>query len=149
MSPYRQHADTRAPDVLVCSGLDPSGGAGFIADVRVIEYGRPGGTAVAEADTAVAEPLVLHLEDEPLSQGYIEIIDAGMWKPRFDQGVGPLERRPGLARTAETLEGHRGIERGGRLSNRKVIRQLDAALFQPRQRTSEIAGAVIRHAARH
>jgi hydroxymethylpyrimidine/phosphomethylpyrimidine kinase len=49
MSPYRQHADTRAPDVLVCSGLDPSGGAGFISDTRVVsELGcRPCGVITA------------------------------------------------------------------------------------------------------
>ncbi len=35
MSPYRDEARTR-PDVLVCAGLDPSGGAGLVADVRVI-----------------------------------------------------------------------------------------------------------------
>jgi hydroxymethylpyrimidine/phosphomethylpyrimidine kinase len=34
MSPYRDEASVR-PDVLLCSGLDPSGGAGIIADVRV------------------------------------------------------------------------------------------------------------------
>jgi len=49
MSPYRRPADTRAPDVLVCSGLDPSGGAGFIADTRVISElgGRPCGVVTA------------------------------------------------------------------------------------------------------
>jgi hydroxymethylpyrimidine kinase/phosphomethylpyrimidine kinase len=48
-NPYRQAADTRRPDVLVCSGLDPSGGAGFIADTRVIaELGcRPCGVITA------------------------------------------------------------------------------------------------------
>jgi hydroxymethylpyrimidine/phosphomethylpyrimidine kinase len=47
--PYRRPADTRAPDVLVCSGLDPSGGAGFIADCRVISElgGRPSGVVTA------------------------------------------------------------------------------------------------------
>ena len=35
MSAYRADAPRDAPHVLVCSGLDPSGGAGFIADVRV------------------------------------------------------------------------------------------------------------------
>jgi hydroxymethylpyrimidine kinase/phosphomethylpyrimidine kinase len=42
-------ASTRAPDVLVCSGLDPSGGAGFIADTRVIAElgGRPCGVVTA------------------------------------------------------------------------------------------------------
>lgn len=49
MSPYRQQADLRAPDVLVCSGLDPSGGAGFLADARVITAlgGRPCGVVTA------------------------------------------------------------------------------------------------------
>lgn len=36
MSPYRGPARPHAPDVLVCAGLDPSGGAGLIADVRVL-----------------------------------------------------------------------------------------------------------------
>jgi hydroxymethylpyrimidine/phosphomethylpyrimidine kinase len=49
MSPYRGAASTRAPDVLVCSGLDPSGGAGFVADVRVVSElgGRPAGVVTA------------------------------------------------------------------------------------------------------
>lgn len=49
MAAYRSSVETRVPDVLVCSGLDPSGGAGFIADVRVItELGaRPCGTVTA------------------------------------------------------------------------------------------------------
>jgi hydroxymethylpyrimidine kinase/phosphomethylpyrimidine kinase len=49
MSPYRAPIDTRAPDVLVCSGLDPSGGAGFVADIRVVsELGaRPCGVVTA------------------------------------------------------------------------------------------------------
>ena len=33
--PYRDEATVR-PDVLACAGLDPSGGAGLIADVRVL-----------------------------------------------------------------------------------------------------------------
>jgi hydroxymethylpyrimidine/phosphomethylpyrimidine kinase len=49
MSPYRKQASVRMPDVLVCSGLDPSGGAGFIADLRVITElgGRPCGVVTA------------------------------------------------------------------------------------------------------
>ena len=49
MTPYRGAADTRAPDVLVCAGLDPSGGAGVIADVRVVTAlgGRPAGVVTA------------------------------------------------------------------------------------------------------
>jgi hydroxymethylpyrimidine kinase/phosphomethylpyrimidine kinase len=49
VTPYRGPASTRAPDVLVCSGLDPSGGAGLIADVRVTsDLGvRPSGVVTA------------------------------------------------------------------------------------------------------
>lgn len=56
MSAYRDTEATRpVPNVLVCSGLDPSGGAGFIADTRVVEMlgGRPIGvvTALTVQDT--------------------------------------------------------------------------------------------------
>jgi hydroxymethylpyrimidine/phosphomethylpyrimidine kinase len=49
MTPYRGAADTRVPDVLVCAGLDPSGGAGLIADVRHVSglSGRPSGVVTA------------------------------------------------------------------------------------------------------
>jgi hypothetical protein len=47
-------------------------------DVHVVEYPRPeAGNVTSESGVAVAEPLVLHLADEPLSQGYLEIIDVG------------------------------------------------------------------------
>ncbi len=45
-------------------------------DVRVVEYPRGSGeAAAAEAGVAVDEPLVLHLDDEPIRQGYLEIVD--------------------------------------------------------------------------
>jgi hydroxymethylpyrimidine kinase/phosphomethylpyrimidine kinase len=49
MAPYRHKGSTARPDVLVCAGLDPSGGAGLIADVRVVaELGaRPVGVVTA------------------------------------------------------------------------------------------------------
>lgn len=49
MTPYRGAADPRAPEVLVCAGLDPSGGAGLIADVRVVAAlgARPVGVVTA------------------------------------------------------------------------------------------------------
>jgi len=53
-------------------------GRGIYPDVRVIEYpSRPGrSTATAGAgDVAVAEPIVVHGESEPATEGYIEIID--------------------------------------------------------------------------
>ena len=34
--PFREAEPGGAPDVLICAGLDPSGGAGLIADVRVV-----------------------------------------------------------------------------------------------------------------
>lgn len=45
--PFRDRA--LRPDVLICAGLDPSGGAGLIADVRVISElgGRPVGVVTA------------------------------------------------------------------------------------------------------
>jgi len=42
-------SSTPPPDVLICSGLDPSGGAGFLADARVVSMlgGRPVGVITA------------------------------------------------------------------------------------------------------
>ncbi|MFN0249824.1 MAG: hydroxymethylpyrimidine/phosphomethylpyrimidine kinase, partial [Kofleriaceae bacterium] len=42
---YRDRPIVTAPDVLIISGLDPSGGAGFLADARVVHMlgGRPVG----------------------------------------------------------------------------------------------------------
>jgi len=47
-------------------------------DVHVVEREppQPPGKAI-ETPVAVEGPLVVHLDDEPLTQGYIEIIDAG------------------------------------------------------------------------
>lgn len=46
---YRDHKATTSPDVLIVSGLDPSGGAGFLADARVVHMlgGRPVGAITA------------------------------------------------------------------------------------------------------
>lgn len=48
-APYRMVPDAAAPDVLVCAGLDPSGGAGLVADTRVVTMlgGRPCGIVTA------------------------------------------------------------------------------------------------------
>ena len=49
-SPYRETGlNIPAPDVLICSGLDPSGGAGFLADTHVVRLlgGRPVGAVTA------------------------------------------------------------------------------------------------------
>jgi hypothetical protein len=59
--------------------VEPADGLGrnIIPDVRVVERGRPQeGTLETGNGIAVAEPLVVHLEqDEPVRQGFIEIID--------------------------------------------------------------------------
>ncbi len=52
----------------------------YYPDVRVVERIRPASpgaaTAVAEpASAALAEPLVIHLDVEPITEGYIEIVD--------------------------------------------------------------------------
>jgi hypothetical protein len=47
-------------------------------DVRVVERPRQGATPrVPPGEVAVAEPLVIHVEDEPATQGFIEIREAG------------------------------------------------------------------------
>jgi hypothetical protein len=46
-------------------------------DVQVVEHGRPQPPGAATvASPAVAQPLVIHLSDEPVSQGCIEIVNA-------------------------------------------------------------------------
>jgi hydroxymethylpyrimidine kinase/phosphomethylpyrimidine kinase len=47
--PFRGTLGAARPDVLICAGLDPSGGAGLIADVRVVSdlCGRPVGVVTA------------------------------------------------------------------------------------------------------
>ncbi|MGH2899275.1 MAG: bifunctional hydroxymethylpyrimidine kinase/phosphomethylpyrimidine kinase, partial [Solirubrobacteraceae bacterium] len=53
-------ANPGRPDVLICAGLDPSGGAGILADARVVDElgGRPVGVVTAltvQNTTAVLE----------------------------------------------------------------------------------------------
>ena len=50
-------------------------------DIRVVERGYGPALAVATGTSvAVAEPMVLHLEDESMTETYIEIIDVGSGK---------------------------------------------------------------------
>jgi len=50
----------------------------FYPDVHVFERGRPEkNVPTPQGNVAVDETLVVHLKNEPLSQGYIEIVDAG------------------------------------------------------------------------
>jgi len=53
-------------------------GRGIYPDVRVVEYpGRGGGQTALAAEVEVAEPLIIHTEGEPATEGFIEIIDVG------------------------------------------------------------------------
>jgi hypothetical protein len=57
---------------------DVGDGRAIYPDVRVVERpGRAGTSGEASLDVAVAEPLIIHAEDEPATEGYIEIIDVG------------------------------------------------------------------------
>ncbi len=50
-------------------------------DIRVVERGRGPSAAVATAaDVAVLQPVILQLEDEPMTETFIEIIDVGSGK---------------------------------------------------------------------
>jgi hypothetical protein len=55
----------------------PFGDRSIFPDVRVLEKGGVPGSPLSHGDTATAEPLILDLDDEPTSQGFIEIIDSG------------------------------------------------------------------------
>ena len=50
-------------------------GRGIDPDVRVVEYPGRGGATARATDVAVAEPLIIHGESEPATEGFIEIID--------------------------------------------------------------------------
>jgi hydroxymethylpyrimidine/phosphomethylpyrimidine kinase len=60
-TPYRD-APVSPPNLLVVSGLDPSGGAGFIADVRVAErlHVRPVGVVTALTEQNTSGVLAMH-----------------------------------------------------------------------------------------
>lgn len=76
MSPYRASRSfaTESPAVLIVSGLDPSGGAGFLADARIATLlgCRPVGVVTALTDqnslaVVAANPVEPHLVGELLS----------------------------------------------------------------------------------
>ena len=68
----------------------------IIPDVRVVERGRRGSHGLRTGNgIAVAEPLVVHLQpDEPVRQGYIEILDSQVGPPRRhgDRDPEPVEQ---------------------------------------------------------
>jgi hypothetical protein len=56
---------------------DDGDGRGIYPDVRVVEYPGRGNETARTAEAEVAEPLVIHADSEPATEGYIEIIDVG------------------------------------------------------------------------
>jgi hypothetical protein len=74
---------------------------GIHPDVRIVEYPmRDAGGARPEGGVATAEPIVVSTEDEPISQAYIEIIDAstGNRVVTVIEFVSPSNKVPGEAR---------------------------------------------------
>jgi hypothetical protein len=61
--------------VFVESADGPS--RGMYPDVRVVQHGFAGSAPREAGSVAVAEPLIIHLPEEPVAQGYIEILDVG------------------------------------------------------------------------
>jgi hypothetical protein len=84
--------------------VEPAEGQGrnIIPDVRVVERGRPHELDLETSNgIAVAEPLVVHLEqDEPIRQGYIEIIDikSGRRVVTVIEVLSPSNKVPGPGR---------------------------------------------------
>src|SRR5207244_3039837 len=53
-------------------------GRSIYPDVRVVERGRQtAGTAVLETEIAVAEPIILLAQSDPITESYIEITEVG------------------------------------------------------------------------
>ncbi len=77
-------------------------GRNIVPDVRVVERGRPPDQRVGTGNgVAVAEPLVVHLEEsEPIRQGFIEIIDikSGRRVVTVIEVLSPSNKTPGPGR---------------------------------------------------
>ena len=73
-------------------------------DVRVVQHGHTGDPTRPEGGVAVAEPLILDIEDEPIRQGNIEIIDAssGGRVVTVIEFLSPTNKLPGDGRAKYT-----------------------------------------------
>ncbi len=72
-------------------------------DVKVVEYPRGGpAVAVPESDVAVAEPLVLEVPPEAITEGYIAILDAasGNRVVTVIEYISPTNKLPGVGQDA-------------------------------------------------
>lgn len=84
-------------------------------DVRIVERGRSEATAsaVSPGTTTVAQPLILRLVDEPVTETLIEIIDIGSGRRVVTviEILSPANKRPGagqelyLKKQRELIEG--------------------------------------------
>jgi hypothetical protein len=84
-------------------------------DVRVVERGRgPAAVATRPGGVAVAQPLIVSLEDEPVTETFIEIIDVGSGRHVVTviEVLSLANKRPGagqdqyLKKQGEVLAGH-------------------------------------------
>ena len=66
-------------------------------DVRVVERPTVSQSAPVTAGSAVAEPLIIHLPDEEVSQGFIEIIDVSSGNRLITviEFLSPSNKQPG------------------------------------------------------
>jgi hypothetical protein len=67
-------------------------------DIRVVERGRgSGGVSASLAGVVVAQPLILHVEDDPVTETFIEIIDIGSGRQVVTviEVLSPSNKRPG------------------------------------------------------
>ncbi len=56
-------------------------GRSIYPDIHMVEHGRPPESLPASGTRlAVAEPLIIHFQDDPVTEGFIEIIDLGSGK---------------------------------------------------------------------
>jgi hypothetical protein len=93
----------------------PVGERDVYPDVRVVERGRPGPTPATAtlAGVSLAQPLILDLDDEPVTETFIEIIDIGSGRQVVTviEVLSPANKRPGngqdlyLKKQAELLGG--------------------------------------------
>lgn len=76
----------------------PVGERDVYPDIRVVERGRgPAAVATPRGEVAVAQPLILHLDDEPVTETFIEIIDIGSGRQVVTvlEVLSPANKRPG------------------------------------------------------
>jgi hypothetical protein len=114
-------------------------------DVRIVEYpGKAAAGVQAEGRVALAEPILVHVEREPSSQGYIEIVDSGSGNRVVTviEVLSPTNKVPGEGQNLYLKKQQEVIAAGASLVEidltRDGTRSLAAplGLIQPRHRTT-------------